>query len=151
MWSDPLVTRHIGGKPFTEQQTWARILSYIGHWSLMDFGYWAIEERSTAIFIGELGFADFKRNIDPALHGIPELGWALASQVHGKGYATEAVRAVLSWGDKRFDSGQAVCIISPENIPSIRVAEKCGFQKYQDTTYNGVPTSLFMRKPKSPI
>src|SRR4029077_6257721 len=40
MWADPIVTRHIGGRPFSEEETWARFLRYAGHWSLMGFGYW---------------------------------------------------------------------------------------------------------------
>jgi len=63
MWADPIVTRHIGGRPFTEEETWARFLRYVGHWSVLGFGYWAIEEKDTATFVGELGFADFKRDI----------------------------------------------------------------------------------------
>jgi hypothetical protein len=74
MWSDPIVTRFIGGKPFSEEETWARLLRYAGHWSMMDFGYWAIEEKDTHSFVGESGFADFKRDIEPSIKGMPELG-----------------------------------------------------------------------------
>ncbi len=63
MWSDPDVTRFIGGVPSTEQQVWSRMLSYAGHWSLPGFGYWAVEEAASGAFIGELGFANFKRDI----------------------------------------------------------------------------------------
>jgi RimJ/RimL family protein N-acetyltransferase len=68
--------------------------------------------------------------------------------VHGKGYATEAARAALIWGDqniKRADSalGKTVCIIHPEHARSIRVAEKCGFTEILRTTYKAEPTILF--------
>jgi RimJ/RimL family protein N-acetyltransferase len=145
MWADPIVTRHIGGKPFSEEETWARFLRYVGHWSLMGFGYWAIEEKGTGDFVGELGFADFKREIEPSLKGMPELGWVLASKVHGKGYATEAVRAAIAWGEAHFGPGRTVCIIHPENLASIRVAEKCGYKEFQRTTYKGHATLLFNR------
>jgi RimJ/RimL family protein N-acetyltransferase len=145
MWGDPIVTRHIGGKPFSEEEVWARLLRYVGHWFLMGFGYWAIEEKTTGSFIGELGFADFKRDIEPSLKGIPELGWALASKAHGKGYATEAVRAAVAWGDAHFEKGRTVCIIHPANLASIRVAEKCGYKEFQRTTYKGHATVLFNR------
>ena len=55
MWADPIVTRHIGGKPFSEEDTWTRLLRYAGHWLLLGFGYWAIEEKDTGSFVGELG------------------------------------------------------------------------------------------------
>src|SRR5579884_1880171 len=99
MWADPLVTQFIGGKPSTRQQTWTRLLAYLGHWAVMNYGYWAIEERTTGRFIGEAGFADFKREVTPAMQHVPELGFALVGNAHGKGYATEAVRAIVEWGD----------------------------------------------------
>jgi RimJ/RimL family protein N-acetyltransferase len=145
MWADPIVTRFIGGKPFSEEDAWSRFLRHIGHWSMMGFGYWVAEEKDTGSFIGELGFADFKRDIQPSLKGTPEMGWALVSKVHGKGYATEAVRAALAWGDAHFGSGRTVCIIHPENLASIRVAEKCGYKEFQRSTYKGHPTIMFAR------
>jgi RimJ/RimL family protein N-acetyltransferase len=145
MWADPIVTRHIGGKLFSEEETWARFLRYLGHWLLMGFGYWAIEEKETGSFVGELGFADFKRDIEPSIKGVPELGWVLASRVHGKGYATEAVRAALAWGESHFAKARTVCMIHPQNLASIRVAEKCGYKEFQRTTYKGHATILFAR------
>jgi RimJ/RimL family protein N-acetyltransferase len=145
MWADPIVTRHIGGRPFSEEETWARFLRYAGHWSLMGFGYWAIEEKETHAFVGELGYADFKRDIEPSIKGVPELGWVLTSKAHGKGYATEAVRAALAWGETHFAKTRTICIINPENLASIRVAEKCGYKELQRTTYKGQATLVFSR------
>jgi RimJ/RimL family protein N-acetyltransferase len=145
MWADPGVTRYIAGKPFSAEEVWAKLLRYVGHWSLMGFGYWAIEEKATGRFAGEVGFADFKRDIEPSLKDVPELGWVLAPRVHGKGYATEAVRAAVAWGGARFGSARTVCLIQPENLASIRVAEKCGYREFQRTTYKGQPTIIFAR------
>ena len=149
MWADPEVTRHIGGKPFSEQQAWSKLLCYVGHWKLMGFGYWAVEEKSTGRFVGELGFADFKRDIEPST-GVPELGWALVSRAHGKGYATEAVRAAVSWGDDHFGPARTVCIIHPANQASIRVAQKCGYKEFQRTTYKDEPAIIFAREGAQP-
>lgn len=145
MWSDPVVTRYIGGKPSTEQQTWSRLCGYVGHWALMGFGYWAIEEKSSGDFAGELGFANFHRDIAPSMREVPELGWALAPRFHGKGYATEAVRAAVAWGDLRFGSARTVCLIGPENLASIRVAQKCGYDVFERTLFNDQPT-LFLER-----
>ncbi len=145
MWSDPVVTRYIGGKPSTEQQTWARLCGYVGHWALMGFGYWAIEEKSSGDFAGELGFANFHRDIAPSMRDVPELGWALAPRFHGKGYATEAVRAAVAWGDLRFRSARTVCLIGPENLASIRVAQKCGYGVFERTLFNDQP-ALFLER-----
>jgi RimJ/RimL family protein N-acetyltransferase len=146
MWADPIVTRYFGGKSLTEEEAWTRFLRYVGHWSLLGFGYWALEDKTTGNFVGEIGFADYKRGMESSLKHLPEIGWVLASPSHGKGYATEAVRAAIEWGDRNFGDPRTSCIINPENLPSIRVAEKCGYQEFQRTTYKGQPSILFVRE-----
>jgi RimJ/RimL family protein N-acetyltransferase len=145
MWADPIVTRHIGGKPFSQEEVWTRLLRYVGHWAWLGFGYWALEEKASDEFIGELGFGNFKRDITPSLEYTPELGWALASRAHGQGYATEAVRAAIAWGDEHFGQTQTACLIHPENLASIRVAEKCGYQEFQRMTYKNHEVIQFAR------
>jgi RimJ/RimL family protein N-acetyltransferase len=145
MWADPAVTLHIGGKPFTEEESWTRLLRYVGHWAMLGFGYWVVEEKATGGFAGEIGFADYKRDLEPSLKDVPEIGWALAAQAQGRGYATEAARAVIAWGDAHLGSSRTACIIHPENLPSIRVAEKCGYRESLRTTYRGQPTTVFLR------
>jgi RimJ/RimL family protein N-acetyltransferase len=145
MWADPVVTRFFGGKSLTEEEAWTRFLRYAGHWSLLGFGYWAVEEKATGNFIGEIGFADYKRDIESSLKHLPEIGWVLASESHGKGYATEAVRAAIAWGDRHFRADQTTCIVHPENLRSIRVAEKCGYREFQRTTYKGQPSIVYVR------
>jgi RimJ/RimL family protein N-acetyltransferase len=145
MWADPVVTRHIGGKPSTREEAWARLLRYVGHWQLLGFGYWVVREKSSGKFVGEVGFADFKRELVPSIEGVPEIGWALAPWAHGKGFATEAVRAAIAWGETHFGMTRTVCIIDPGNTASLRVAEKCGYKLRERTTYKGQPTLLFER------
>jgi RimJ/RimL family protein N-acetyltransferase len=50
MWADPLVTRHIGGIPLSAEESWTRLLRYVGHWALLGFGYWVVEEKATGNF-----------------------------------------------------------------------------------------------------
>jgi RimJ/RimL family protein N-acetyltransferase len=145
MWGDAEVTRFIGGRPFPTDEVWTKLLRYVGHWALVGFGYWVLEEKQSGRFVGEVGFADFKRDIEPSLEGAPEIGWVLAPWAHGRGLATEAVRGALAWGATRLPSKRTVCLISPENVASIRVAEKCGYREFQRTTYKGLPTVLFER------
>jgi RimJ/RimL family protein N-acetyltransferase len=146
MWADPQVVRHIGGRRFTAEETWSKILRYAGLWSLLGFGYWAIEDKGSGRFVGEVGFADFKREIEPSFAGAPEIGWALASWAHGAGLATEAVGAAVAWADQHLGGVRTVCLIAPDNAASIRVAEKCGYREFERTTYKGGPTILFQRQ-----
>src|SRR5689334_7786076 len=122
MWADPEVTRYIGGRPFTREEAWARLLRYVGHWALLGFGYLVVRETATNRFIGEVGFVDYKREIVPSLGGAPEIGWVLSPEVHGQGFATEAVRAIIAWGETRFGPTRTVCLIDPDNVRSLRVA-----------------------------
>ena len=77
------------------------------------------------------------------------MGWALKTDVHGKGYATEALQAIATWGDSHFAGKETSAMIAPENTASIRLAEKIGFVKKLETTYKGEPTLVFYRSSKS--
>lgn len=146
MWSDPDVVRFIGVEPANEQRTWARLLGYVGHWALMGFGYWVIEQRDSGEFVGEVGLADFKREISPAMRGEPELGFALAPRFHGNGYATESARAVLAWADTQLACPRSVCLIEPRNAASRRVVEKCGYEVFEQGTYGGKAVLFLARR-----
>ena len=145
LWGDPEVTRHVGGSPLTEEEGWTRFLRYFGHWAVRGFGYWVVRERSSGRMVGEVGFADYKRAVEPPFGTAPEIGWVLATWASGRGYATEAVRAILDWGAQHFGTVRTVCMIRPANVRSLRVAEKCGYREYARTTYKGVPVILFER------
>ena len=145
LWADPLTTRYIGGKPCSEQESWSRLLRYVGHWALLGFGYWAVEEKSSGKFIGETGFANLKRNIEPSLGDTPEIGWVFAPDSHGKGYAAEAVRTVIAWGESHFARRETTCIIRPENLRSIHLAKKCGYRQVRSAMYEGSATLVFVR------
>jgi RimJ/RimL family protein N-acetyltransferase len=145
MWADPIVTRFISGKPQTSEEAWHRMLRYAGHWALMGFGYWVIEEKTTGAFLGEAGFADFKRNIEPPIVDTPEAGWIFSPAAHGKGFATEAVQAIHDWGRTHFEARRSACIIHPENSASLRLAQKIGYSETLQTTYRNSPMVLLHR------
>ena len=130
MWGDVDVVRYIGeGRPLSREDCWNKFQRFPGHWHWMGFGSWAIEERAGARLIGEAGFLERKRPRSDAYAGLPEVGWALVPSAAGKGYATEAVTAVLEWGRQHFGPVRVLAVITPENLASIRVAEKCGFRE----------------------
>ena len=142
LWADPEVTRFIGGRPSTAEESWARLLRYGGLWGLLGFGYWAVRDRASGRVVGEVGFADFHRGLGPDFDGTPEIGWVLAPRAHGRGLAREAAGAALAWGDAR-SWPRTVCIIAPDNAPSLRLAEACGFREVRHTTYKDHPTIMF--------
>ena len=130
LWSDPAVMRLIG-PPSTRAESWARMLRFAGSWPLLGFGFWAVREPGGGRTMGEVGFQDAHRDMTPDLEGVPEIGWAFASWAQGRGFATEAVHAALRWGDANIAHPYTVCLVDPENLPSLRVAEKAGFTFWQ--------------------
>ncbi|GAA0577989.1 GNAT family N-acetyltransferase [Rhizomicrobium electricum] len=129
-WGDPAVARWTrGGQPISRSQAWLRLIEHPGHWALMHYGFWAVEEKSSGTMIGEVGFIDLKRDYDPAVNDVPEIGWVLSPQAQGKGYATEAAKACLPWGREHLGPIRVIAAVNADNRASIRVAEKCGFRE----------------------
>lgn len=146
MWGDPAVVRHIGGRRFAREEVWHRILRYVGHWTIMSYGYWAVVERESGRFVGEMGFADWKRASLERYSGVPECGWVLAPWAHGRGFAAEALQAVLGWADANLGR-LTICIITPENLPSIRLAEKVGYAPLGGSKADTADHVVFERGP----
>jgi len=145
IWGDAGVVRFIGGVPSTPHDAWLRLLRYAGLWRLLGYGFWAIEEKASGRVVGDIGYMDVKRGLTPTLDGMPEIGWALASDAQGRGYASEALFAVLGWGDAHFGAHRAACIIDPANAPSIRLATKAGFRFAHEATHRDDVVQVFFR------
>ena len=146
MWSDPDVVRFIGGQPFAREDTWSRFLRMAGGWHHLGFGFFAIEEKATGLFVGEAGFHDLRRNIDPSIEGTLEAGWGLMPTGQGWGYATEAMSAAIAWAEGKFPDRRMTCIIDPDNLPSVRVANRLGFVELARTTYHDHPIVVYERR-----
>jgi RimJ/RimL family protein N-acetyltransferase len=118
---DPEVMRFLGdGKPMADFEIWRQMAFYVGHWHLRGYGMFAVEEKATRLLVGRIGF------LDPT--GWPgfELGWTLAREHWGKGYATEGARRALEYAFTELDRDHVISLIAPDNIASARVAERLG-------------------------
>ena len=147
MWAEPDVVRYISGEPSTEEESWGRLMKYIGHWSMLGFGYWAVTLRETGAYAGDVGFADHRRGMTPSLASVPEAGWVLSPKVHGKGVATEAVARMHQWAQDETDWQQTCCIFDPEHKVSQKVASRLGYQPAEALgDYGGLPTLVMHRK-----
>lgn len=143
MWADPRVVRFIGGQPRDAQDAWFTLLRLRGLWSVLGYGYWIARERESGAFVGELGFADFKRGLPEQPAG-PEAGWALSPSHWGRGLASEALAAALAWLDRERGLA-ASCVIEPAHAASLRVAEKCGFRRQGQASYRGTELVVLYR------
>jgi RimJ/RimL family protein N-acetyltransferase len=145
LWADPVVTRYISGDPLARRQAWTGMLHILGHWDLYGYGGWHVEEKSSGAFVGQVGFQQFVRGIDASREHLPEGGWVLAPAMHGRGYAGEAVAAMMDWADANIDAPHTVAIVHPENAASLRVAARCGYREVDRTDDATKPIVLFER------
>lgn len=149
MWADEEVVARISGIPSTSEQTWARLLRYSGHWYHLGFGYWVVESKADGSFIGEVGFGNFRRDTEPSLAGTPEAGWVLNRRSHGKGYATEAVTAMLAWADENLDCSHTAAMFDPTHAASLNVAKKVGYSNEVIGRYGNKEVLFLKRKRRS--
>ena len=98
------------------------------------FGPYAVVEQSTGDVIGYCGLFYF-----PDMHGQPEieLGYRLRRAAWGQGYATEAARLVRDYAFHTLHIKRLIALIDPDNVPSIRVAEKIGLHYESEVMLEG--------------
>lgn len=144
MLADPQATRYLGG-PIAREDAWRKLIACAGLWPVLGYGYWSVERKDNGLYAGQVGFADFKRAMEPPIEGLPEMGWLFTSDAHGQGYAGEAVAAGLAWADEKLSGLGIVAIIDPLNAPSIRVAERAGFSGRAEALYKDEPILIFRR------
>jgi RimJ/RimL family protein N-acetyltransferase len=126
MLADPVAGRFItaDGKPITDVFAgWRNAAIMSGHWALHGVGMFVVEERSTESFVGRVG--PWK---PPGWPGF-EIGWGLAKEFRGKGYAVEAARATIDWSFATFEIDRIIHCIDRENEASQAVARRLGARK----------------------
>ncbi len=147
MLTDPDVTRYLGGVISDRGPAWEKFARVPGFWVLLGYGIWMIEEKETGRIAGNVGFGQFERGMNPPLPDIPEGAWVCARWAQGKGYASEALGAALQWGDENLPNRGYVCIIDPDNAPSLALARKFGFEEVRRSTYRDQDTVVLERPP----
>jgi RimJ/RimL family protein N-acetyltransferase len=121
MNADPEFARYFGtGEPLSRFDSWKVLSMLAGHWALNGFGFWIVEEKQSNQLIGRVGIW----NPD----GWPgtEIGWGIAREHWGKGYATEAALAAKNWAFDHLDIDELISVIHPDNEASKRVAKRIG-------------------------
>jgi RimJ/RimL family protein N-acetyltransferase len=132
--ADPLVARHLGGV-MDRAASDALLRRIMGHWDQHGFGLWATELRDDGRMVGFVGLSIpvFLPAVLPAV----EVGWRLASDVWGRGLATEGGRTGIEWGFGGLGLDRIISIIDPANIASVRVADKLGMRPGRDEAHPG--------------
>ena len=150
IWNDEGFTRAITGRALTQEEVWFRLLRDLGHWQAMGRGNWSMRSCDTGAYVGSVGVLNYLRDLDPPF-GAPELGWGVGSAFQGQGLAREGLEAALAWTDTVLQAPSTVCMISPENSPSLKLAQRVGYQPYGDGVYKDHVVQLLERpRPQAP-
>ncbi len=149
LWADERFTRPIAGRgALTTEEVWFRLLRDLGHWSALGQGNWSIRMKDGGAYVGSVGVLDYRRACVPPLDA-PELGWGVAPTFQGQGLAREALEAALDWCDRVLKTPRTVCMIDPPNAPSLKLAERTGYQPYDEGTYQDKRVLLLERRAPS--
>jgi len=121
--ADPQVMEYLPA-PLPREGSDALAARIEAHFEQHGFGLWAVEIPGVAPFAGFIGLSvpRFEAHFTPCV----EIGWRLASEHWGSGFATEGARAALAFGFERLALAEIVSFTVPDNRPSRRVMEKLG-------------------------
>ncbi|MDR3412856.1 MAG: GNAT family N-acetyltransferase [Formivibrio sp.] len=121
LYGNPEVMRHIA-EPIDRAAAWKILAAHAGHWVLYGFGGWCVEEKQSGTIIGIVGLRQ------PAGSSIVEIGWIISPKARGRGYATEAAIAALSYATETVGAPEVAAHIGRGNEGSVSVARKLGMK-----------------------
>jgi RimJ/RimL family protein N-acetyltransferase len=145
MNADPVVMEYFPGtlSSWETDQLIARIET---HFEKNQYGLWALEIPAVTPFAGFVGLAevDFDAPFAPAV----EIGWRLAAECWGLGYATEAAAAAMAFGFEDLRLDEIVSFTAAENQPSRRVMERLGMTRdpSDDSDHPSLPEGHPLRR-----
>lgn len=141
---DPEVMR-FWPRPFTREDVDDWISKMLERYDRDGQTYWLAERRDSGVVIGHVGL--LRQHLD----GVDEigLGYVFAKEHWGKGFATEASKASLAFGFETLGLTRIVAAIRPENMPSLRVAERLAMEYEKSCEYYGFEHAIFVKSRDS--
>lgn len=133
-FADPETMRYLGdGSTATRERVEQGIERWLRSWDANGFGLFSVESRESGALVGRVGFLVW----DPGTWEVSdlasageraevEIGWTVFREHWGHGYATEAALVLRDWGVAEHELTRLISLIRPENVRSVRVAEKIG-------------------------
>lgn len=133
--ADPDVNRFVGA--YTHDRAATRLRGIQQQWADRGHGLCAVELGGTGQVIGRCGLNWWEQ------FGETEIGWTFARAHWGRGYATEAARAVLTWGFETLELEQITAMVHHGNTASSAVAERLGFTRLREDTVLDRPCTVY--------
>jgi RimJ/RimL family protein N-acetyltransferase len=139
MFTDAAVLRFLPGSAPTAQSFATALVSRHEMEEELGYAVWAVEDKSTGDFVGQCGLRP-ARTMDPNAGSEIDLAYHFASNTWNRGYASEAVMAVLAYafGDAGPRLERVMAVTMPENVGSWRVMEKAGMRYEGSADYYGL-------------
>ena len=119
-YSDEICTAFTMSRTLSEGESWRTVASIIGHWHLRGYGPYAVEDKLSGMLLGTVGL--WYPNDWPET----EIKWALLRRYWGKGFASEATRAVKKMAAEFLPDSSLISLIHSENVASIQLALAIG-------------------------
>lgn len=124
-WSDDLVTRYMNIEPFQSLQPVEEMIRMLRQLEMEGKALrCVIILQATGEIIGTCGFNYIDHENQRA-----EIAYDLGTRFWKRGYATEAVQALMEWGIESFKLHRMEAKVDPRNEASISLLEKLGFQE----------------------
>ncbi len=117
--ADEESTRFIGGVQ-ARSPAWRSLVGLVGCWAMQGFAMFSVVEKSTGDWVGRVG------PWQPEGWPGTEVGWGIARNHWGKGYAPEAASAAIDWAFDQLGWSEVIHTIAPDNMNSKAVAAKLG-------------------------
>ena len=124
-------------EPWTIEKTGKFIQNQLDHWERHGFGWWGVESLDHPELVGWNGLQYIPDTAEI------EVGYLISREYQGRGWTTEGVLASLEYGFDRLGIPSIIAIVHPENIPSQRVATKCGLSLVDRNNYFGMDCFRF--------
>ncbi len=144
-YGSDVATKYTMGRVLSEGETWRTLSGMVGHWHLRGYGPYAVEEKSSGRVLGTVGFWY------PFDWPSPEIKWALAPQYWGKGFASEAARAVQAAGLEHLPDIALISFIHRDNQASLRLAQAIGATFESERLFRGERWHVYRHPPRSSI
>lgn len=125
------------GDSYTPEEAKRSLNNILEHWDEHGFGIWAVTDKEKRVLLGRCGLNLISETAEI------EVDFVLARESWGKGYATEAAKAALSWGFNVLKLDRIIALAKPENVASRRVIEKIGMHCKKDAEYWGIVCAYY--------
>ena len=137
--ADPIVMKYSTVGVHSEEQIDAYITKCKNQYDSNGYGHWAIYTSRTNEFVGVCGLNEHKVDSDDIIH----VNYRLAADQQGKGYAVESTLGVLDFAKNSLKFNAVYALIDPDNISSVKVANRAGFQFVRSSVFHGFDVDIY--------